>query len=197
MPEGSHAGSWRCFVLKRALLYAAAITAVPLAGGLAADPAAGDPGWTGVTNPSDVVAARQGLMSELERLMQPLDSFTAGQSVAVEVLQSNATTLSSLLAVLPHLFPPTTNLYDAAAEQPATIALPAIWQSFPAFYAFAEAAAQSAADMAEKRTPEELAQAATRVRASCDACHAPYLRAYIPEAVNDSDKEFDFDSVFK
>jgi cytochrome c556 len=184
-------------VLKRALLYAAAVMAAPGAGGLAADPAAGEPGWTGVSDPNDVIAARQGLMAELERLMQPLDSFTAGENVAVEVLRSNATTLSSLLAVLPHLFPPTTNLYDAAAAQPVTIALPAIWESFPAFYALADAATQSAADMAEKRTPEQLAQAATRLRASCDACHTPYLRAYVPEAVNDSDKEFDFDSVFK
>lgn len=184
-------------MLKRALLFAAATMAASAASSLAADPAAGGPGWTGVSNPNDVIAARQGLMTELERLMQPLDSFTAGENVAVEVLRSNATALSSLLAVLPHLFPPTTNLYDAAAEQPATLALPAVWQSFPAFYAFAEAAAQSAADMAEKQTPEELTQAAARVRASCDACHTPYLRAYVPEAVNDSDKEFDFDSVFK
>lgn len=136
-------------------------------------------------------------MSELERLMQPIDSFTAGESVDVEVLRSNATTISSLLAVLPHLFPPTTNLYDATAEEPVTIALPAIWQSFPAFYAFADSAAQNAASMAEKRTPDELTAAAASLRASCDACHTPYLRAYVPDTVNDSDKDFDFDSVLK
>ena len=41
-----------------------------------------------------------------------------------------------MLLAVPLLFPPTTNLYDPKAETPTTIALPAIWQSFPAFYAF-------------------------------------------------------------
>jgi cytochrome c556 len=129
--------------------------------------------------------------------MQPIDSFTTGEHVELEVLRSNATTISRILAALPHLFPPTTNLYDPNVEEPATIALPAIWQSFPAFHALADAAARDAADMAGKSTADELAQAARSLRAACDACHAPYLRAYVPDTVNESDQSFDFESVFK
>jgi cytochrome c556 len=189
---------WRCFVPKRALLYAVAIGVLPWASSLIADPLPGEAGWTGLSNVKDVIAARQKLMGEMELLMQPIDSFTVGESVDLNLLRSNARTIASLLTVLPHLFPPTTNLYDASVDEPGTIALPAIWQSFPAFYAFADAAAQNATNMATKKmTAHEINQAATNLRASCDACHMPYLRAYEPETVNDSDKDFDFDSVFK
>jgi len=97
---------------------------------------------------------------------------------------------------VPHLFPPTTNLYDPKAETPVTIALPAIWQSFPAFYAFATAASESAASMASKTKTDDLKAAALSLRGTCDACHTPYLRAYVPETASPADEQFDFDSVF-
>lgn len=181
----------------RAQLCSAATAAFLSVGALAADPIPDGPGWTGLSNPTELIAARQGLMAELERLMQPIDSFTVGEHVDAEVLKSNAATISTLLAVLPHLFPPTTNLYDAASDEPVTIALPAIWQSFPAFSALAAAAATNAARLSHDTTAEQLGQSAAGLRASCDACHTPYLRAYVPEAANDSDTNFDFDSVLK
>jgi cytochrome c556 len=178
------------------------LAAVFLAAGLAGLNLAADPpspagaGWTGTTNPKDVIAARQQLMMEMERLMQPIDSFTIGEPAAVGDLTSAATTISKMLLVVPHLFPPTTNLYDPKAETPVTIALPAIWQSFPAFYAFATAASESAASMASKIKTDDLKAAASSLRGTCDACHTPYLRAYVPETASPADEQFDFDSVF-
>jgi len=178
------------------------LAAVFLAAGLAGLNLAADPpspagaGWTGTTNPKDVIAARQQLMMEMERLMQPIDSFTIGEPAAVGDLTSAATTISKMLLVVPHLFPPTTNLYDPKAETPVTIALPAIWQSFPAFYAFATAASESAASMASKIKTDDLKAAALSLRGTCDACHTPYLRAYVPETASPADEQFDFDSVF-
>jgi cytochrome c556 len=178
------------------------LAAVFLAAGLAGLNLAADPpspagaGWTGTTNPKDVIAARQQLMMEMERLMQPIDSFTIGEPAAVGDLTSAATTISKMLLVVPHLFPPTTNLYDPKAETPVTIALPAIWQSFPAFYAFATAASESAASMASKTKTDDLKAAALSLRGTCDACHTPYLRAYVPETASPADEQFDFDSVF-
>jgi cytochrome c556 len=178
------------------------LAAVFLAAGLAGLNLAADPpspagaGWTGTTNPKDVIAARQQLMMEMERLMQPIDSFTIGEPAEVGDLTSAATTISKMLLVVPHLFPPTTNLYDPKAETPVTIALPAIWQSFPAFYAFATAASESAASMASKTKTDDLKAAALSLRGTCDACHTPYLRAYVPETASPADEQFDFDSVF-
>ena len=178
------------------------LAAVFLAAGLAGLNLAADPpspagaGWTGTTNPKDVIAARQQLMMEMERLMQPIDSFTIGEPAEVGDLASAATTISKMLLVVPHLFPPTTNLYDPKAETPVTIALPAIWQSFPAFYAFATAASESAASMASKTKTDDLKAAALSLRGTCDACHTPYLRAYVAETASPADEQFDFDSVF-
>ena len=183
--------------VKRAFLAAVSLAAGFAGMNLAADPPPpAGAGWTGTTNPKDVIAARQQLMMEMERLMQPIDSFTIGEPAAVGDLTSAATTISKMLLVVPHLFPPTTNLYDPKAETPVTIALPAIWQSFPAFYAFATAASESAASMASKTKTDDLKAAALSLRGTCDACHTPYLRAYVPESASPADEQFDFDSVF-
>lgn len=153
-------------------------------------------GWTGVTNPEDVIAARQALMAELERLMEPIDSFTVGDEEDPDELRSAATTIAQLLRAVPHLFPPTTNLYDPAAETPPTIALPAIWQSFSTFYTLANSAVASAESLAKAKTPDALRSGGTALRASCDACHAPFLRAYQPAKPSEEDANFDFDQVF-
>jgi len=182
--------------MKRTSFVMMTLASALLATDLSADPKPGEPGWTGITSPKDVIAARQGLMTEMERLMQPIDSFTIGQPADLLDLSSAAETVSRILLVLPHLFPPTTNLYDPAAEEPATIALPAIWQNFPAFAAFADAASKSAATMASKTEAEDLRAAGLRLRAACDACHTPFLRAYVPATAGAADTDFNFDSVF-
>jgi cytochrome c556 len=153
------------------------------------------PGWTGMTHAKDIIAARFGLMVEVERLMQPIDSYTIGEPAEPAALRSAAETVSCMLRALPHLFPPTTDLYDPAAETPATIALPAIWQDFDTFYALADSSAQAAERMAAMADPEALRAGALELRSTCDACHALYLRAYAGPEISTDDFDFDFDSV--
>jgi cytochrome c556 len=162
------------------------------------DPAPKDgPGWTGLTNPADIISARLGLMVEIEEIMQPIDSLEAGVAADPADLRARAHTIEAMLAALPHLFPPTTNLYDPAAQPPATLALPEIWKSFPTFYAFAGAAVEAAEAFADTRDDSQLPAAAKSLRGTCDACHAVYLRKYVPPEVSDEDRNFDFDSALK
>jgi cytochrome c556 len=161
------------------------------------DPAPSNgPGWTGLTNPADVIAARQALMVEIERLMRPIDALEVGEKGDPAELKSTAHTISQVLLALPHLFPPTTNLYDPNDETPPTIALPAIWQNFPTFYALAGATATAAKTMSLGEE-SELPELGDALRDSCDACHALFLRPYVPSKVSSDDLNFDFDSVLK
>lgn len=160
---------------------------------LAQDPAGS--GWTGLANPQDVIAARQAVMAELEQLMRPIDAFADGQPTEPDDVRAAAATIAPLLLATPHLFPPTTNLYDDAAEQPATLALPSVWSSFPAFYALGAAASAAATKTAALTSSEALRAASKELRATCDGCHAPYLRPYHASTVSEQDLEFDFESV--
>lgn len=175
-------------------------TLVALAGftnlAMAEDPTATDaPGWTGSSNPQDVIAARQALMIAIEEFMLPIDTYTVDGKADPMDLASAAKAISAMLLATPHLFPPPTNLYDAGVETPQTLALPKLWQEFPVFYAMADAAASSATDMAEAVGAGELRTAGLKLRASCDACHALYLRPYVRGEVSQEDLDFDFDSV--
>jgi len=183
--------------LAGALLAAAACFTLSAGPGLAQTQAQpGAQGWTGTDHVDDVIAARFGLMVETEQLMQPIDAYTIGEPAEPQVLRSAVQTIAYLLRALPHLFPPTTNLYDPAAETPKTIALPAIWENFDDFYALAGTAANAAERMAATSDPEALRAAATELRGACDACHALYLRKYEGPEVSTEDLEFDFDSLF-
>lgn len=153
------------------------------------------PGWTGLTEPGEVIEARRLLMAETERLMKPIDEFSIGRPGDADALRSAATTLEPLLLALPHLFPPTTNLFDPAAHDPPTIALPTIWQRFAAFQTFAESAERAAAALAAADDGEPLRAASARLRAACDNCHAGFMKPYTPPQVTDEDRDFDFESA--
>jgi cytochrome c556 len=154
------------------------------------------PGWTGTTNPQDVIAARQALMLAIEDLMRPIDTYTVDPTEDPDVLVANAATIDAMLQAVPHLFPPTTNLYDADAELPETLALPNIWENFPAFYTMAAASRAAALALAEAQGADALRNGALNLRATCDSCHALNLRPYVPSAISDEDRNFDFDSLF-
>ncbi len=178
----------------------AAIAAIAVAGvAFSAAAGSGDgPGWTGVSNPKDVIAARGELMEEIEHLMEPIDTFQVVDTDDLNGLRLAANTVHVMLLALPHLFPPTTNLYDPKADTPATLALPAIWKDFDTFYRLAGAASKAAETMAD--TPagkQQLRAEGIALRASCDACHALFLRPYHESKVTDADINFDFDSVLK
>jgi cytochrome c556 len=155
------------------------------------------PGWTGLTEPEELIEAREALMVEMERIMRPLDSYTIGEPASPDELRSISQTVSQMMLAIPHLFPPTTNLYDPNVPIPKTLALPAIWKNWDSFEKLAEAAEVQASKITNMRTPDELKAGALALRATCDACHALYLRPYVPAKVTDEDRNFDFDSVLK
>ena len=163
---------------------------------LAADATPGQgPGWTGVTKPKDVITARQELMEHIELLMEPIDTITVKDVTNVEQLHTSAEAISAMLLALPHLFPPTTNLYDPRVKEPETLALPAIWKDFDTFYRLAGAASKAAEEMSQTNGKAPLRTASLKLRASCDACHTLFLRKYEPPKVLPSDLNFDFDSA--
>jgi cytochrome c556 len=165
---------------------------------LAADATPGNgPGWTGVTNPKDVIAARQELMEHIEELMEPIDTIQVKDVTNADQLHTNAEVIGAMLLAVPHLFPPTTNRYDPKAQEPETLALPGIWRSFDSFYKLAAAASSAAESMAEAKGKQQLKSASLKLRASCDACHTLYLRPYAPPKVLPSDLNFDFDSALR
>jgi cytochrome c556 len=174
------------------------LAAVAIGAAFAADPAPkAGPGWTGLTEPKELIEAREELMVEMERIMRPLDSYTIGEPAEPEELRSIAQTVSVMMLAVPHLFPPTTNLYDPKATELKTLALPPIWQNWAAFEKLAVASHEKAEEVAKMQTPADLKAGALALRATCDACHAGFLRPYVPAKVEQSDLNFDFDSALK
>jgi len=174
-----------------------AIIAMGLAANTSMAVAPTGPGWTGQTKPLEVIHARQQLMEEMEILMQPIDTITLPSKPLgnVEQLHLNAKAVGAALLAVPHLFPPTTNLYDPKATAPRTIALPEIWKSFDAFYSLALSASHLADGVAAAAGDRALRAASLKLRAGCDACHAVYLRRYEPPKAQASDDQFDFESA--
>ncbi len=173
---------------------AVALACLGRASGSDAVPGQG-PGWTGITHPKDVITARQELMEHIELLMEPIDTIQVKPVRDPERLHAQAETISAMLLAVPHLFPPTTNRFDPKAQLPQTRALPTIWKNFDDFYALAHAASRAAEAMAQATGDARLRQASLQLRASCDACHALYLRPYHPPQVLPSDYQFDFDGA--
>jgi len=151
----------------------------------------------GATDPMEVIEARRALMAEAERQIKPIDLYTVGTPADAETLRSAATTIESLLLALPHLFPPTTNLFDPAAHDPLTTALPSVWENFGAFEQMAANAERAAAALAAADGEQRLQDAARNLRAACDACHAGFMKPYVPPQVTDEDRDFDFDQFLK
>ncbi len=154
-------------------------------------------GWTGATDPKAVIKARQELMEHIELLMEPIDTITVRPVGDVARLHQNAEVIAAMLGAVPHLFPPTTNRYDPKAALPETLALAPIWSDFPTFYRLADAAVDAAEAMARAEGTPALRAASLKLRGSCDACHALFLRKYVSPQVQESDRQFDFDAALK
>jgi cytochrome c556 len=143
----------------------------------------------------DIIAARRELMMRMGELIVPIDALQKVEQTDHHMLREHAELIASMLAATPHLFPPDTNLYDAAATDPATLAMPAIWQNFDAFYAMASVSATAAREFAKAEGTDAQLKTGAALRATCEACHAQYLRPYKPAAPEASDAEFDFDTA--
>ena len=156
---------------------------------------------TGVADSStdvmEVIEARRVLMRRVEELMKHIDALTVAETGDLAALHSAAASIEAMMLAFPHLFPPATNLYDASVPETPTSALPAIWGDLPAFRALAEDAEHAAAAIVQADDMERLRTAGRALRASCDECHARFMKAYTPPRVTQEDLDFDFDPVFK
>ena len=141
----------------------------------------------------DVIAAREALMVAAEDLMRPIDTYTVDDSIDPELMRTNAKAIAAMLQTVPFLFPKSSNLYDAQDDLPATLALPAVWESFDSFTALAEAAAAAASMLAEADHADALLSGSLGLRATCDACHEVYLLPYEPPTVSEDELNIDFD----
>jgi len=158
-------------------------------------------GGTGVVDSSDdaseIIEARRVIMLRVEELMKPIDALTIEKTADLPALRSAGSSIEAMMLAFPHLFPPVTNLYDATVRESPTAALPAIWDDLPAFRTFAAASERAAATIATSEDEGALRTAGGALRASCDGCHARFMRPYTPPKVTQEDLEFDFDAVFK
>lgn len=185
-------------VMKHCTLALALGLALTLPGhGAAPSPMPAGPGWTGVTHADELITARQELMTNMEVLMVPLDTATIEPVRDMAALRANGELISVMLTAFPHLFPPTTNLHDPRDPLTRTLALPTVWTSFEGFRAMAKASAQAAEAVADAPDEPTLKAAARQLRASCDGCHAVYLRKYEPPKPKASDAEFDFEGALR
>ena len=184
----------RIFIIGIAFAVVTGIAGRAVAGG--AVPGQGQ-GWTGITNPQDLILARETLMVKLEDLMKPIDTYTVDNTISPDIITANAKTISAILLAVPHLFPPTTNLYDPRVKQPVTLALPGIWEQFPAFYEMASATSRMADKLAHTTGADALHTGAMDLREACEACHETFELPYKPHVPTAEELNFDFDSVFR
>jgi cytochrome c556 len=153
--------------MKRTLLLAAALAAIPLTAAWAQSGAS-----AGGLTPEQIVAARQ------SAYMLSGGSF-AGMKAAAEAgadvkqLAFPSRTLARWARTLPSLFPAGTNLSTSKA-------LPAVWSDRAGFEARAAAYADAARLLAEAAQTGDRAAFLARwaeARATCAACHDGYRRA--------------------
>jgi cytochrome c556 len=145
--------------------------------------------------PADIIHARFKLMEQMDQLMVPIDTIQAGPVKDADQLRANARAIAAMLLAVPHLFPVDTDLYDAKATEPATLALPNVWKNFDSFRQLAAATARTADEMSVAESDAALRAAGAKLRAGCTACHTLFLRKYVPSKPQASDQEFDFDAA--
>ena len=151
--------------------------------------------WTGLTRSMEVIHARAEVMEHMELLMESIDTIQVEPVRNVDELHMHAETIAAMLQAVPHLFPPTTNIYNPNGPDFPTLALPAIWDNFDTFYGLAMAASAAAGEMADAKVDATLRAASLKLRNSCDACHKLFLRKYVPSTPQESDYKFDFDAA--
>lgn len=127
---------------------------------------------------TDVVYARQILMSEIEAQMAPIDFAAVGEDFDLTDSQVRAAAVSAMLGVTPFLFPEGTDSdATAAADFPST-ALAAIWDNSAAFKAMADRGATLAFELSQTGDEAAFRAKAAELRALCNTCHAGFMQAY-------------------
>lgn len=150
------------------LVLSSSVLTMPLRGQEAAD----------ASELADIVAARKGLMQQIDVLMAEIEFTIAepGEDAALRASQL-AGLLSPAFRAFPHLFPDasSTEALTAAGIEVQTSAAPAIWEDFETFHTMAQTARERADAIFTAQTLDEIGPLAEELRQSCEACHAQFL----------------------
>ena len=112
-------------------------------------------------------------MDEIETMLAPGGKFEPAEAV------EHSDTISIMLMSFPHLFPPSTNQWQAGADRdPATdtLASPDLWRNFADFYQRAQTASKLALDATKAKNGNEFKGLIVQLRAACNGCHAAYMK---------------------
>jgi cytochrome c556 len=128
----------------------------------------------------DAIVARKTTMDTLSDKMDVIEMVIAsGKKIDLDEGHANGDVISVLLMAFPHLFPPSTNEWKPNVDRdPATdtYAAPEIWSKFADFYMQATAASKAAFDASRANDEGAFKASVAQLRASCNACHAAYLK---------------------
>jgi cytochrome c556 len=130
--------------------------------------------------PKDTIFARKILMGAIDMNMDEIETMLApgGKFEPAEAVE-HSDTISIMLMSFPHLFPPSTNQWQAGADRdPAldTVASPDLWRNFADFYQRAQTASKLALDATKAKNGNEFKGLIVQLRAACNGCHAAYMK---------------------
>lgn len=131
-------------------------------------------------DPAEAVIARQGLMYQLDADMAALEIALGEGTLDPADAAARGASMAAMLRAFPFLFPPESNFLADPASTVTTSADPRIWAE-PTAFAMAAANAVAAAEALSAAAGIAAATPAIpALRATCEACHATYLRYQSP-----------------
>jgi len=128
-------------------------------------------------SPKEIIVARKVLMGTIGDNMYPIDEMLETGKIDLDAAHLNLESISAMLLVFPHLFPPSTNLWNSNAKRdPATdtLADASIWESNSTFYGDAIAASKYAFAASRATSIGDFRKSARDLRLTCDGCHSTY-----------------------
>ena len=158
--------------------------AMPLGGALlaAAVLATGWVAWAqdqSAATPKDAIFARKIVMGAIGSHMDEIDTMLETGKIDLAEGRDHADAISVLLMAFPHLFPPSTNQWKPNVERDPgtdTFASPEVWTRYADFYKQAADSSKTAFNASRAQNAEEVKKLGAQLRASCDACHAAYMK---------------------
>src|SRR5581483_3470173 len=126
----------------------------------------------------DVIFARKIAMGSIAAHMDEIDTMLQTGKIDLPRGQEHADGISVLLMAFPHLFPPGSNQWKPGEKDPGTdtFASPEVWSHYRDFYEFASLGAKAAYSASRADNEGDFRKYGAALRASCDGCHAAFLK---------------------
>jgi len=128
----------------------------------------------------DTIFARKILMGAIDMNMDEIETMLAPEGkLELADAQEHAETISTMLMVFPHMFPPTTNQWKPGVDRdPATdtFASPEVWTNFSDFYKRAAEASKVAWNTSRAKHAADFRLLIKQLRDQCNSCHAKNMK---------------------